>query len=154
MQFTIRRVIALVLLSNLHLYSWGSSNGHANEHKRHEHQCSRNHDGDEIIVDKVEGVNYSCTSTKKASETEIVTIKSKSWNWDIDAKHRCNIKKMSFRDLYKRYKSGLPPLHYEPVVLYNQNPHQPEEANKCISSDFTYMMSMEKYHSKDIFRRV
>lgn len=141
---TMRRIISFILLSNLNLYSWGSSNGY--EHERHDHQCSHS-DRDEIIVNEGESLTYTCES-RKTAKTEIAMSKSKSWNWDIDAKHRCNIEKISFKDLYKRYKSGLPPLHYEPVILYNENPHKKDIANNCISSEFTYMMSKENITAK------
>lgn len=70
----------------------------------------------------------------------------KVWKWDIDAEHRCNIKKMTVNQLYDKFNSGLPPLYHEPVILYNENPDQIDLSN-CIASKFTSMMSIDRIQS-------
>ncbi len=78
--------------------------------------------------------------------TDDIDVTCKVWNWDTDAEHRCNIKKMSFNQLYGKFKSGLPPLYHEPVILYNENPEQKDLSN-CVASTFTSMTSIDRIQS-------
>lgn len=66
----------------------------------------------------------------------------KYWNWDVDASHRCNIKKMTLHELYQKFKHGLPPLYHEPIILNRENPEE-EDASNCVAAKFRSMMSLE-----------
>ena len=65
--------------------------------------------------------------------------------WNIDAKHRCNIKKVSYRDLLKKFKYGLPPLHHEPIILHRTRDDYKENVfnRECDATIFSNMMSFE-----------
>ena len=101
-------------------------------------------------VDANDEINQ-CHASVDTIDNDNPTCNNYSWNWDVDAKHRCNIKKMSFNELYSVFESGLPPLYHEPVILYNEHPNV-EDSSHCLASKFKEMMSFEnitKTFSKD-----
>jgi len=69
-----------------------------------------------IIVDSQElPVNYECSADNSTDR-----VPGNLWKWNLDEKHRCNIRRMSLNSLYSEFQSGLPPLHHEPIVIYHE----------------------------------
>ncbi len=83
-----------------------------------------------------EASNQQCIEQNSSTEKG-----PKQYKWNIDEKHRCNIKKYSYDDLHKKFKYGLPPLYHEPIIIYRSM--NSEENEKCDAFIFTNMMSYE-----------
>ncbi len=71
-----------------------------------------------------------CRKDEEESSAQQQQGHEKRFKWDLDAKHRCNIKKLSFDELHKKYKFGLPPLYHEPIILYRRSASKSNNKDK------------------------
>jgi len=69
-----------------------------------------------IVDSQKPAATHNCSIDNSPEQGGNATV----WKWDLDKKHRCNIKRMSITSLYSKFKGGLPPLHHEPIVLYHE----------------------------------
>lgn len=63
-------------------------------------------------------------------------------NWKIDAKHVCNIKRISYDELYKLFPHGIPPLYHEPLVIYADDYSKPLLSG-CVIENFIRKTTLE-----------
>ena len=71
-------------------------------------------------------------------------IDNQQWQWDLDANHRCNIKRISLETIHDMFEGGLPPLYHEPLLIYNDNDDYsvPSPFSGCIHSKFADQSSL------------
>lgn len=85
-----------------------------------------------------------CNSSLLQSDTDsnTTTLGKTKYKWNIDAKQRCNIKRMTYDELYKLHPSGLPPLYHEPLIIYS-NDYSKRLPSGCIIERFIQKTSLE-----------
>jgi len=68
-----------------------------------------------------------------------------AWKWDLDSEHKCNVRRISIQELIKEFKSGLPPLYHEPLLIFNGNNDYtaPSPFTGCTHSVFEAKSSLE-----------
>jgi hypothetical protein len=150
---------AILLISNLFQYGQCSNESTVpQQQQQQQKQCTYDDDGG---GGDCNNMNMN-TNTNMNTDMDVIHT---AFKWNIDGEHRCNIKKLSFKELYKRFNYGLPPLYHEPLVLYyedenNYNNHNGDSGSngsngsnddinnnnhesQCIYSKFEHMSSIE-----------
>lgn len=88
-------------------------------------------------VDGKQSGTYECSQSESShgentkTDDDIMTCdvgagnEATKWKWNLDDNHhRCNIRRIRRNELAMVFKSGkIPPLHYEPIVIYNDEEH-------------------------------
>lgn len=94
----------------------------------------------------------SCRSSSNDNQNESSSTESShhassctAWKWDLDSEHRCNVKRISLTDLHAQFKSGLPPLFEEPLLIFNNNNDYtvPSPFSGCVHSVFEDKSSLK-----------
>lgn len=62
--------------------------------------------------------------------------------WNIDTKQRCNIKRITYEELYSIHPFGVPPLYHEPIIIYS-NDYGIRLPSGCIIESFIQRTSLE-----------
>lgn len=66
-------------------------------------------------------------------------VEEDRWKWSLDGVHRCNVKRITFSQLYTSFsKHGLPPLYKYPIIVYGDRAN--DNANIC--QEFKKMTSL------------
>jgi len=91
-----------------------------------------------IIVDSQElSVTSECSADNSTDR-----VPGNLWKWNLDEKHRCNIRRMSINTLYSEFPNGLPPLHHEPIVIYHEGSEKTSMG--CNNRNFQEMSAISK----------
>ena len=90
--------------------------------------------------------NEQCSAQQKeeiSNTSNYTTTNDQNWKWDLDSKHECSVKRISLKSLLHKFKGGLPPLHHEPLLIYNDNDDYsvPSPLNGCVHSTFSEISS-------------
>jgi len=91
-----------------------------------------------IIADSKKLAASTCSKDKSPDQS----VDTDVWKWDLDKKHRCNIRRMSITSLYSKFKGGLPPLHHEPIILYHEGSEKTSMG--CNSRKFQELTAMSE----------
>ena len=92
-----------------------------------------------------EECSSSSHASRSSSTTSDGTASCTTWKWDLDSKHKCNVRRISTQELFKEFKVGLPPLYHEPLLIFNENNDYtaPSPFTGCIHSIFEAKSSLE-----------
>ena len=97
------------------------------------------------ILISADGSQDSCSASGDVKVTcEQNSIDQRQWKWNLDAKHKCNVKRISLSELSELFKQGLPPLYHEPLLIFNdRNDYDvPSPFSGCIFSVFAQKTSL------------
>ena len=160
-------VLSCILLSNLFFCAQSTSSTDGNSETTN--SAAANDDARTCN----EGNEQQCPSRDDDDTTEDGNNENSNnnnqtaWKWNVDANHRCNIRKINIKDLatMNEFRHGIPPLYHEPLVLYynldddddddesnghvqsdrpsNNNNKNNKSESKCIRSKFIQMTSIQ-----------